>query len=326
MLKRDISVDGLRGFAILCMFYAHLVPYFTENGTQLFFVERVISSIAAPLFLFLVGYNFNSNQDKKRVVKRMNVILVIAAFIDLFIWHIFPFYSFDVLYLIGISLFFLFITRRLNTIKLVVLNLTVLIISILFHEFGFYSIKLYEPYLNENYQPFQVFYNFFINGWFPFFPWIVFPVFGLLAQKITFNTLKIRFFSTLLFLAVIPMLFFFDFKWRIFASEIFYPASGLYVSFALIYLFFIWTNKSLFSIKIFSFLVDLGKASLFLYILHLTVYSFLGNYIVQLIGNRFIGFILFLVCFWLITFLINRYKSNWRIYQKSEVFQMLFGK
>lgn len=323
---RDISIDGLRGFAIMCMFYAHLIPHFMESGTELFFWERVVSSIAAPLFLFLVGYNFNVKQDLKRVLKRMLVILVIAGSIDTFIWHIFPFYSFDVLYLIGISLAFLYLIRRFNTIQLIILVLSVLLISVSLQQFGFYSIELNEPYLNEEYQITQVVYNFFINGWFPFFPWIIFPILGLLARTISFNALKFRVISSFLFLVAIPLLFLIDFNWRTFAVEIFYPASWIYLSFALVFLFFIWTNKSFLSSKLVGFLVHLGKTSLFLYIFHLSVYAVLGDYVISILNNRFICYFMFLFCFWLTAFLLNKYKNNWRIFQKSEVLQILLGK
>jgi uncharacterized membrane protein len=324
--ERDISIDGLRGFAIMCMFYAHLIPHFMESGTQLFFCERVVSSIAAPLFLFLVGYNFNIKQDLKRVLKRMLVVLVVAGSIDTFIWHIFPFYSFDVLYLIGISLAFLFLIRRFNTIQLIILVLSVLLISVSLQQFGFYSIELNEPYFNEEYQITQVVYNFFINGWFPFFPWIIFPILGLLARTISFNALKFRVISSFLFLAAIPLLILIDFNWRTFAVEIFYPASWIYLSFALVFLFFIWTNKSFLSSKLVGFLVHLGKTSLFLYIFHLSVYAVIGDYVISTLNNRFICYFMFLFCFWLIAFLLNKYKTNWRIFQKSEVLQILLGR
>ncbi len=325
-LLRDISIDGLRGFAIICMFYAHLIPHFMESGTQLFFWERIISSIAAPLFLFLVGYNFNTKQDLKRVLKRMFVILVIAGFIDTFIWHIFPFYSFDILYLIGFSLAFLFLLRRFNTLQLLILVLLVLLISVSLQLFGFYSIELNEPYLNEEYQLNQVVYNFFINGWFPFFPWIIFPILGLLAQTNVFSALKFRVISSFLLLLALPLMFLIEFKWRTFAVEIFYPASYIYLSFALVYLFFIWTNKSLLSSKSVGFLVHLGKTSLFLYIFHLSVYALIGDYVIGILNNRFICYFIFLFFFWLTAFLLNKYKGKWDIFQKSEILQILLGK
>ena len=55
--KRDSSIDRLRGIAILCMLYAHLVPYYVENGTKLLFIERVLSiSTITIIFVNLVLY------------------------------------------------------------------------------------------------------------------------------------------------------------------------------------------------------------------------------------------------------------------------------
>ena len=324
--SRDNSIDALRGFAILCMFYAHLIPHFMERGTTLFLWERVISSIAAPLFLFLVGYNFNRTQNFMRVFKRSLVILLVASIIDVFVWHIFPFYSFDVLYLIGISLMVIYLIRRFSKLQLLLFIFILIIISISIQFLGFYSINLDEPYLNESYIFSHVLYNFFVNGWFPFFPWILFPLVGFLSKSISFEIPFLKVASAILFLLIMPIVIFFEFNWRPMAVEIFYPATWIYLSFSISYLFFVWSNKNLFSNKTVSFLVPLGKTSLFLYILHLTVYEYFGNYLIQFVNNRFYCFLLFAISFWFISFILNRYKNNWQIFQKSEVLQILLGK
>lgn len=324
--RRITSIDGLRGFAITCMFYAHLIPHFMKSDNTLFLWERIISSIAAPLFLFLVGYNFNIVHNFVRVFKRTVLILFVATIIDVCVWHIFPFYSFDVLYLIGISLVVLYLIKRFNRTKLLYSILTILIVSITIQFLGFYNINLDEPYLNENYIFSSVLINFFINGWFPFFPWIIFPLAGFLFQSISLEKPIYKIISTIIFLLIIPIMLLCDFKWRPFAVEIFYPPTLLYILFSISYLFFIWSNKNLFSNKLNCFLVPLGKTSLFLYILHLTVYKYFGNYIFQLVDNRFYCFFLFLIFFWFLSFLVNRCKYNWKIFQKSEVLQILLGK
>jgi hypothetical protein len=324
--NRDISIDGLRGFAILCMFYAHLIPHFSERGEALFVWERVISSIAAPLFLFLVGYNFNKTQKFRRVFKRSLVILFVACSLDVVVWHIFPFYSFDVLYLIGISLIFMYLIRNFSKLKLLLLLFIIIIISISIQFLGYYSITLDEPYFNESYHLSQIVYNFFINGWFPFFPWIVFPLLGFLSKSISLEFSFLKVISAILFSLLLLSIFFVDFNWRPFAVEIFYPASWFYLLFAFAYLFFIWIYRGFFSNRYLYFLINLGKSSLFLYIFHLTVYSFIADHLILYLNNRFLWFFLFLCSFWLIAFLLNRYKNKWQIFQKSEVLQILLGK
>ena len=324
--KRDIAIDGIRGLAVICMMYAHLIPHYQENGTQLFFFERIISSLAAPLFLFLVGYNFNVNQVFVNLLKRVFVTLIIAAIIDTFIWNIFPFYSFDVLYIIGFSLIFIFLIKNLKQQMILFLILFIVLTSSIIQYLGYYSISLYEPYFNQEYKVLHVIYNFFINGWFPFFPWIIFPIIGLITKNINFENGKHKALSIFIFVCTITIICFYNnFNWRTFAVEIFYPASFQYLILSISYIYFIWVYKQIFYHKFLGFLTQFGKLSLLIYILHLTIYSFLGDLLISKFPNRFYCFIFVISCFWFILFLINNNKFKWKVFQKNTYVRILLG-
>ena len=152
-------IDVLRAIAILLMFYAHLVPHYVDIGEEVHFFERLLSSLAAPIFLFLVGYNFSPSISLKKQMKRVIVILIYACLIDMFIWGIYPFYSFDVLYTIGLSLVFLQLISRGTIAFKIALLLILLVIMLLIWKFNFYELSVDEPYLGESYNAFNVLFN-----------------------------------------------------------------------------------------------------------------------------------------------------------------------
>ena len=324
--KRDIAIDGIRGLAVICMMYAHLIPHYQENGTKLFFFERIISSLAAPLFLFLVGYNFNIHQVFVNLLKRVFVTLIIAAIIDTFIWNTFPFYSFDVLYIIGFSLLFIFLIKNLKQKTMLFFILVITLCSSVIQYLGYYSIHLDEPYFNQEYKFLHVIYNFFINGWFPFFPWIIFPIIGLVTKNLNFEKKKHKILSISIFVCTITIICFYtNFDWRTFAVEIFYPASFQYLTLSISYIYLIWAYKQIFYYKFLGFLTQFGKLSLLIYLLHLTIYSFLGDLLISKFPNRFYCFIFVICCFWFILFLINNNKFKWKVFQKNTYFRIFLG-
>jgi uncharacterized membrane protein len=93
MIKREKNIDVLRGISITIMLYAHLLPFYLEK-TSLFFVERIICSLSAPVFLFLVGYNFGINKKFNLLIFRSAIVISLAVFIDVCVFEIIPFYSF----------------------------------------------------------------------------------------------------------------------------------------------------------------------------------------------------------------------------------------
>ena len=323
---RDDTIDRLRGLSILIMFYAHLIPHYSDSGTILFFFERIISSVAAPVFLFLVGYNFNSSQSFKRLSKRIVIILFFAALIDLLIWNIYPFYSFDVLYLIGFSLLFLFTLRNIQKIWKWLIVMFLIVSPLIIDFFILYSNHLEEPYLNEEFNLSSIPYNFFVNGWFPFFPWILFPLVGLLFKKININKWPFRIITLIFLLFSIYFLSFVDFETRTFAIEIFYPANLTYLFFALSYVLFIWVNRGVFEFNPFKFLSVLGKTSFFLYALHLSIYRFTADFMIEIMPNRFLCLIIYSGLFWIIAYVIDRNKKKWNAYEKYEFLQVILGR
>jgi uncharacterized membrane protein len=324
--SRNKSIDIIRGIAIVIMFYAHLLPHFT--GFELSNFERITSSLAAPTFLFLVGYNFSITTGFASLLKRILIIFLLASLIDIFIWNVYPFYSFDVLYTIGISLIFLFIMKKWNKkLKLIILVSLVLSV-ILIENCNLYSVSIDEPYLGEKYSITGVFYNLFIGGWFPIFPWLFFPLAGNLFKNISLNNTVVKIVSLVLFIFIFSLfcVLNYNFNLRPFAVEIFYPANIIYFPIAIVFIALLMSWKSILETKVLNFLSIFGKLSLFLYLSHLFLYHLFADLLIKIIPSKLIVFAIFLCFNFLIGFVIDSYKRRWVFYNKFEFVKIILGK
>ena len=105
--ERNIWIDFIRSIAIIIMIIANSAAVIGNKEYSYFF--RIICSLAAPLFVLISGISFSvsskypSTSDTK--TKSAFYLLITATCIDLFIWQIPPFNTFDVLYIIAFGIF-----------------------------------------------------------------------------------------------------------------------------------------------------------------------------------------------------------------------------
>ena len=104
---RDRPVDLLRGIAIVLMVGANTIPYLLAPPVP--FGIRVLSSLAAPLFILLSGMMVALSCTQKRrpfpyFLIRGGMVILVAALLEALVWDVVPGVSMDVLFLIGISL------------------------------------------------------------------------------------------------------------------------------------------------------------------------------------------------------------------------------
>jgi len=333
--SRDYFIDQLRGYAMFMMFFAHLLPIFNKTGIDSMFVYRIISSVAAPLFLFLVGYNFSLNQDFKSVIKKVLVFLLFAGLIDVFLWGILPFYSFDVLYCIAFGYFALYFFNQLrNSLKLSVLIIFVL--GAFIFQF-YYSQKLNEPGIFQfnDFNYLVLLQNLIFNGWFPIFPWLFFIFLGSYVRFFQFNLFRkwLHIVSLISFFVCSYLVYFKGAYMREMAVEIFYPANFLYLVLACSWLYFVWNLKNYFRQFDNNLIAEFGKYGLLFYVLHLTILHFVTSilpFTLSIIPNPHIALLILYACLLGILFLglksIDKFKKS-SIYQTSARFlivKMLF--
>ncbi|KNF08616.1 protein of unknown function DUF1624 [Gottschalkia purinilytica] len=196
---RQEELDLARGFAILFMIIVHILEtfstdlvYYSKFGV---FIEFLGSPPAAPVFMFLLGIGtiYSKRQTPSKLVKR-GVFLFIGGYVHNIFRSTIPYYlgvylniikagdpnytsvlntlDFDILQFAGLALIFIAILKKLNTniIFYPIIGILVSIVSPFLWgaKSGIFAIDLltYPLFGTEYYI------------YFPFFPWIVYPLFG----------------------------------------------------------------------------------------------------------------------------------------------------
>jgi uncharacterized protein len=328
MIDRNPVIDGLRGLAIIIMFLAHSIPYANNIKLEKLFFIREVCSLAAPIFLFLVGYNFKFS-NRSKFFLRVFVTLTLAIIIDIFVWKIIPFYSFDVLYLISFSLLILYFFKKFRLLYLVAIMTLVVLISVTYNLSGFYVLSFSEPNVFEfqKFQVFVLFKNLFFDGWFPIFPWIIFPIIGFSFKKTSFTLINSKILMTSIFVFIFTTIVIFYSKnyIREFSVEIFYPATFLYLILALSSIILFWNLVNFLGKKNkITILENLGKASLFFYCFHLLFYSISLSFFVTKFGV-FLAISLNILFFILVSIILHHIKSLHFFPKKNKIILIIFG-
>jgi len=332
-MKRDISIDILRGLAIFTMTAANMAGGLLEEPHP--FLFRFYGSFAAPIFIMLAGMMVASTSHREEhnfsyYLKRGLLILLTAALIDLFIWKLYPFMGVDVLYLIGLSLPIACAFKKLEKkVQIITIGLIFALTPILQKIIGYAdnppSISLSSEFSVLWSNSSSILKAWVIDGWFPIFPWLGFSLSGVFLANFRdigkFVDEKIRkqifFFSISILLAGIILWQFFPgpLLTREGYSELFYPPTIAYICCAIgaaILILFIIDSRP--HLKIFAPLRALGESSLFFYILHLALIGFaigldFSTKDFLLFLSLYIGLSLLL---FITAFVLRKLKQNWK--------------
>lgn len=176
---RDADVDAVRGLAIITMVAANMAPYSLVAPHPL--PLRVYGSFAAPTFIFVSGMMVGGKQRPALLgpeFRRCARLLLVAAAIDVLCWHITPFTTFDVLYLIALATPIAALCRSLPLHAHVLVGLGVLAVTPLLRAWLGYG-----PLLPGSATS-PVFHRLLVDGWFPVFPWLGVALLGAAAGRI----------------------------------------------------------------------------------------------------------------------------------------------
>ena len=334
--SRDINIDMARTFAILIMLSANAWPYLFKFN-QLNFGLRVLFSCAAPIFAFLLGYtyalNVNIQNGNQKSIKKVLQIIFLAFSIDAFIWGIIPFMTYDVLYILSLSLLLLIGLKNINRNALWILLLGLIGLHFLFFSWFDYRFEVDEykfktpfEYWDTSMIKDHTLVRFVFDGWFPFLPWFSITLLGFLLYHIKFSKRSLSWLLVLatsfLIIGIYLLSTQINYTDRNGYYELFYPFSiNFYVfAFGLLMLVFLFLKTDI-SFNYNNLLLP-GKYSLFVYLVHATVIGLLQRNIeFYSIYSAIITLIALYSIVYCLLFLFDRYKS--KIYQ-SKIGRYLF--
>jgi len=312
-------IDSLRTTAIVIMVFANSAAYFfTENVNVNF---RIVSSLAAPLFIFLAGVNlsFSDKGSRRKLLLRGFYLFITAAMIDVTAWKIFPFGTFDVLYLIAIGIISC-ACLRFGWIADLIIGFGLVISS--FFIGGIYRFDIIEVPINES---ISFNYNFLtstvaralFDGWFPVLPWLGYVFIGRAVMS------KIQYLKGLSVFVLILIAFVSGFCVLTFSTlndvrayyvEVFYPVTGTYVltSFSFILLLtMLFKNSDEVESSLKKEVTSIGRNSLLMYILHCFMISLFADVFPIRNTGGFIFFCFFqLILMYLIAKLLSLQKVS----------------
>ena len=290
---RDTTIDILRGLAIFTMIAANSAGELLAEPHPFWF--RVYGSFAAPLFILMSGMMValtaeGKKHDLRYFVKRGAMVVAVAVFIDVCVWHIYPFVTMDVLYLIGLALPLIFMFVYLHPLsRWLLIGVIFGLAPLLQYGLG-YSDTVVETALLEH--PLTLVRRFpeilrywVVDGWFPIFPWLVFSFLGVQLARWRWKCGRHALGSpaslgtgAALFAAGAGAFFFLPGAafTRAGYSELFYPPTPGFILSAIgliIVLFPLVDAVRRFAVL--DLLRVLGETSLFLYIVHLAVIEYL---------------------------------------------------
>ncbi|KYF65270.1 hypothetical protein BE11_22715 [Sorangium cellulosum] len=189
---RHLSIDILRTVAVVVMVQVH----FVENLSGL--SHPTPNGFGAPLFAFLLGVSYfmwinsprmrrASDSDRSKITIRRGLFLFGTGILfNIFVWLPEDTFDWDILTFLGASLLFLNVARRLPSSSLLTMCAVVFVISPMLRVITDYPAYWENKYFDFDLTLSDVLLGFLVNGYFPIFPWIVYPIVGFtVASRMT---------------------------------------------------------------------------------------------------------------------------------------------
>jgi uncharacterized membrane protein len=192
-MKRYLSIDVLRAVAILLMIQVHFAQNLsseTKSWPTLYAVSTFLGLWPAPLFTLLSGLSLSlwlrkqrelgrsEEQTTKYLVRRGLFLFGVGLAFACLVWLPDQTFNWDILPLLGVSTLILAATRRVPPLVLVGVCLLALLASPSLRVLSDYKSYWDGVEFDYDFTLRDVVLGFFLNGYFPLLPWILFPVAG----------------------------------------------------------------------------------------------------------------------------------------------------
>ena len=188
---RYASIDVLRTVAIVLM----VVVHFMENLAG---ADWAPAGLGAPLFTFLVGLSYrlwlNSQEAKgvdetdvsKITIRRGLFLFALGFAFNVCVWLPNDAFNWDVLTLIGTALLVLNVVRNLPLPLPVFIGIVAFALGPVLRTMTDYPSYWTDGYFDPDFTPSDVLAGFLANGYFPLFPWLLYPLAGFVAGSLVF--------------------------------------------------------------------------------------------------------------------------------------------
>jgi len=205
---RLLSIDILRTAAIFMMVLVHFVEnlssgYGLTAATVIGPYHRwwLPTGMAAPLFTFLSGVSYRTwltvQQQRgvtaeaisKQTIRRGLFLIGLGFAFNVLVWLPEDTFNWDILTFIGSALILLDVVRRMPAQVPPVLILLIALLSPALQLLADYPAYWANAYFDYDISLADVLLGYLVVGYFPLFPWLVFPVMGfVIAPAIDFDS------------------------------------------------------------------------------------------------------------------------------------------
>ena len=198
-MPRFPSVDLVRGAAIALMVLVHFVDNLSprdDSSSKLYDACYYLGALPAPLFAFVSGFSFSlwvraqraegrSERAITRTALRRGAFLFAAGLLFNFcIWLPEETFNWDILTLLGASLILLAFARHLEPPVLTVIAVLIVLLSPALRAVGDFPAYWEDDAFTYDHTPRDLIFGFVANGYFPLFPWLLFPLAGYIAGEL----------------------------------------------------------------------------------------------------------------------------------------------
>lgn len=186
---RYLSIDILRTVAIVVMVQVHFVENLSGRS------DPTPTGFGAPLFTFLLGVSYflwlnsprmrraSESERSKISIRRGLFLLGTGLVFNIFVWLPEDTFIWDILTFLGASLIILNGARNLPHSILSMICAVAFVISPILRVLTEYSAYWTTNSFDFDLTLSDVLLGFLVNGYFPIFPWIIYPIVGFVVAS-----------------------------------------------------------------------------------------------------------------------------------------------
>ncbi len=201
-MQRYLSIDILRGLAIILMIQVHFVENLSSREPSsgwLYDASIVLGSLPAPFFTMVSGLSYSlwvrkqeflGRRDREITImslRRGLFLFALGIVFNFCIWLPEDTFDWDILTLIGTSFLFLALARKLPAPVLALICVMVILFSPLLRVVGDYPAYWKDGDYTYDFTFRDIVFGYVANGYFPVFPWIIFPILGFICGDLIFR-------------------------------------------------------------------------------------------------------------------------------------------